>query len=817
MRNYLLAASLMLLSLLGVAAELDQTKTMKDGVVYRDYWTGIEGLSVSDLRADARFPGSPSGFDEMTSLKGPTGWGGKYGARVEALISPRVSGSYVFYVSSDDQSELWLSEDATPAKKRMVAAVNSATAQLQWGKLAEQKSISIPLEAGKSYYLELLYKAGNYGDHFAVGWSLPGESAVSVIGQEYIRPYLKQAQEKPLSSDIENAFKHGYRVGFDDATYGFPFYPTFPPLDTDGDGMHDNWEQANLLNKSDKADAALDPDGDLLTNHDEYVLRTDPNKADTDGDGLPDGYEVSYMLNPLFDDSALDTDGDGLTNLEEYQNKTDPTVKEPPKPEPIPEPTPTPTAPEDSGLQVEYYRSITGNYLKDLRASPKYPDSPDDSAVIQNFELPTNVADNFGARIRGYIIPKESGDYTFYITSDDQSELWLSTSGDAADASIVARVDAYSRTGQWTKYAYQKSAVIHLEAGKAYYVEVVYKEGRYSDNLAVAWQGPGFPEPTIVSGEYLSRSGNAISPLKLTSGLVGQYFNSKSFSSHYIGNRLEPQVNFNWVRQSPMEGVNPDNFGVRFVGKLTPKHASGTKEYTFYLLTDDFARLYVGGELISDQWRTQKPTEFSSTFSLEAGKEYDIKVEYAEYRYDAQVRVSWQTDEFAKEVIPAANLSSIDLGANSSYDGDADGMPDVWELTNGLDPTRDDSQEVYNAAGITALEAYSQKLNPWTAKPVVDPEPTTPTQPIPSDPVLSWSPPATRADGTALPVSELGGYEILYGASAAEMTNKISVAKDKTSHTLTGFAKGSYSFAIVAIDTDGNRSALSNSVTVNIL
>ncbi len=47
---------------------------------------------------------------------------------------------------------------------------------------------------------------------------------------------------------------------------------------------------------------------------------------DLDGDAMPDWWETIYIpkLDPEVDDAALDADGDGLTNLQEYQYRTDP-------------------------------------------------------------------------------------------------------------------------------------------------------------------------------------------------------------------------------------------------------------------------------------------------------------------------------------------------------------------------------------------------------------------------------------------------------------------------------------------------------------
>jgi len=86
--------------------------------------------------------------------------------------------------------------------------------------------------------------------------------------------------------------------------------------DTDGDGMPDSWESAHGLNPA-VNDAALDPDGDGLTNLQEYTLGTDPQDNDTDNDTMLDGWEVANGFNPLINDAALDTDSDGLSDYYE--------------------------------------------------------------------------------------------------------------------------------------------------------------------------------------------------------------------------------------------------------------------------------------------------------------------------------------------------------------------------------------------------------------------------------------------------------------------------------------------------------------------
>lgn len=71
-----------------------------------------------------------------------------------------------------------------------------------------------------------------------------------------------------------------------------------------------------------------DADTDGLTDaYETLVSKTDPTDADTDNDGMPDGWEVQNQLNPFADDSGDDPDGDWLTNLQEYNggsNSTNP-------------------------------------------------------------------------------------------------------------------------------------------------------------------------------------------------------------------------------------------------------------------------------------------------------------------------------------------------------------------------------------------------------------------------------------------------------------------------------------------------------------
>ena len=87
-------------------------------------------------------------------------------------------------------------------------------------------------------------------------------------------------------------------------------------VDSDGDGMHDDWEFIHQLNPF-ANDAYADADGDGIPNIGEFYYNYDPQNADTDGDGIADNVEFPW---------SADLDNDGLTNQQEiivHQTRAD--------------------------------------------------------------------------------------------------------------------------------------------------------------------------------------------------------------------------------------------------------------------------------------------------------------------------------------------------------------------------------------------------------------------------------------------------------------------------------------------------------------
>jgi hypothetical protein len=150
----------------------------------------------------------------------------------------------------------------------------------------------------------------------------------------------------------------------------------------------------------------------------------------------------------------------------------------------------------------EWWSGIAGTAVSNLTSSPNYPGKPSGRELITSFSGPTNWADNYGTRIRGYLHPAADGNYTFWIASDANSELWLSTGDNPANKTRIAYVSGGTNSREWTKYPEQQSLLISLAQGGKYYIEVLHKAGVGNDNLAVAWGLAGSQQ--VIDGIYLS-------------------------------------------------------------------------------------------------------------------------------------------------------------------------------------------------------------------------------------------------------------------------------------------------------------------------
>jgi hypothetical protein len=135
-----------------------------------------------------------------------------------------------------------------------------------------------------------------------------------------------------------------------------------------------------------------------------------------------------------------------------------------------------------------------------------------------------DAGDSYGDQNLGYFYPPTNGNYTFYLASDDNSALYLSTDSTPANEHLIAQVTAWANvreygtesgtatattedvsstfTGtEWPTTNSAGGATITLTAGQAYYIEALHKEGGGGDDCSVSIDGVS-PIPGSMLSSY---------------------------------------------------------------------------------------------------------------------------------------------------------------------------------------------------------------------------------------------------------------------------------------------------------------------------
>jgi len=179
------------------------TGSALSGTATHELWTNVPGIEISDIP----FSTYPDIIDHMTTLETSQQWGNNYGRRIRGYITAPSSGTYYFWISSDDYSQLWLSPDTNPSSKVMIASVSGYTNFREWNKYPSQKSSAISLTGGKKYYFEILHKEGEQNDNMSVGWLKPwenGSQPSEIIPSWVLSPYIIPAVVLAPNGDSDN-------------------------------------------------------------------------------------------------------------------------------------------------------------------------------------------------------------------------------------------------------------------------------------------------------------------------------------------------------------------------------------------------------------------------------------------------------------------------------------------------------------------------------------------------------------------------------------------------------------------------------------
>ena len=154
------------------------------GMLKREFFAGGTRPGVVDGTLT-----TPTSVGALSTFDAPTGVADNYAQRISGFFIPATTGRYVFFIAADDDADLFVSTDETPAKKQLVASETQWSNQRQWlntgdgtdnaGDPSTKRSDNsvgfLSLTAGKKYYIEGVHHEGGGGDNFAATFKLDTE------------------------------------------------------------------------------------------------------------------------------------------------------------------------------------------------------------------------------------------------------------------------------------------------------------------------------------------------------------------------------------------------------------------------------------------------------------------------------------------------------------------------------------------------------------------------------------------------------------------------------------------------------------------
>jgi hypothetical protein len=309
-----------------------------------------------------------------------------------------------------------------------------------------------------------------------------------------------------------------------------------------------------------------------------------------------------------------------------------------PTPNPNPNPNPNPGTGTGTGLRGEYFDNVDFTGLKVVRIDP-----------VVNFNWGSGSPDplihpeTFSVRWTGQVEAQHSEAYAFYVRADDGLRLWVN------NQLII---------DHWHDQSFrERRGSITLQAGQKYDIKLEYYERVDQAAVQLLWSSPSQAKQIIPQARlYAPASSQAPAPVVVapsaSPGLKAEYFNNLSMTGSPALTRVDSTINFDWALAAPAAGVNQD-FAVRWTGQIAPRFS---QTYTFHATTDDGVRLWIDGKLIINNWRNQSATEVTGTIFLQAGRTYDIRMEYYDIAANAVAKLSWSSASQIKEIVPASVL-----------------------------------------------------------------------------------------------------------------------------------------------------------------
>jgi len=159
-----------------------------------------------------------------------------------------------------------------------------------------------------------------------------------------------------------------------------------------------------------------------------------------------------------------------------------------------------------------------------------------------------------------------------------------------------------------------------------------------------------------------------------------EFFANSDFEGTAVLTRYDKSVSFNWQLAAPAAVLPDDKFSVRWTAEI---EAPESGEYLFDLFSDDGSLLRIDGEMVVDNWGDHGPERKEGSIYLEAGKKYQLCVEYYDAVGSAIIELGWlppghSIDDpavvFAEAVAAATNADAVLIFAGQSHQYHVEGV-----------------------------------------------------------------------------------------------------------------------------------------------
>ena len=219
-------------------------------------------------------------------------------------------------------------------------------------------------------------------------------------------------------------------------------------------------------------------------------------------------------------------------------------------------------------------------------------------------------------------------------------------------------------------------------------------EKRFSQAKVVYAQGSA-----LVAGAAMPIEHTALHPANgQGDGLTGEYFASKDLSGKPVLTRTDRNINFNWDKVVPLEGLQRNNYSVRWSGTLTPpgpgEYKLGVRiNYCYACENSEGFRLYLDNKLLvesSNKKTGERGQVLDAPVKFADRNPHKIRLEYFHGTGSAGIDLTWQApaEVLRNEAVEAARQSDLviaTVGLSPSLEGEE--MPVKLEGFSGGDRT----------------------------------------------------------------------------------------------------------------------------------